>query len=125
MLEATYGDTTSYTVKGTFQVVGEAALTLQGSVKGGDTQAFTKSTNRNQPAPPKAFAELLLSSAVGQPATQVLILCPYTYQGTDNQWQYTGTLEPVSANRVPFENCYGSSSSSKRVVVGRKPAAVP
>ncbi len=124
-LEATYVDTTSYTVTGTFQVAGEAALALQGSVKGGDTQAFTKSGNRTSPPQPQAFAELLLSSAVGQPATQILILCPYTYQGTDNQWQYTGTLEPVSATRVPFENCYGSSSSSKRLIVGRKPVAVP
>jgi hypothetical protein len=120
-LEAAYVDTTSYTVKGTFQVAGEAALTLQGSVKGGDTQAFTKSGNRNQPLPPQAFAELFLSSAVGQPATQILILCPYTYQGTDNQWQYSGTLEPVSADRVPFSNCYGSTSSGKRLIVGRKP----
>jgi hypothetical protein len=124
-LEATYVDTTSYTVTGTFQVTGDAALSVQGSVKGGDLQAYTKSGNRNQPLPPQAFAELLLSSAVGQPATQILILCPYTYQGTDNQWQYSGTLEPVSADRVPFSNCYGSTSSGKRVVVGRKPVAVP
>lgn len=122
-LEATYVDTTSYTVTGTFQVTGDAVLTVQGLVKGGDTQAFIKSANRSQPLPPSAFAELLLSSGVGQPATQILIFCPYTYQGTDNQWQYQATLEPVSDTRVPFSNCYGSSSSSKRLIVGRKPAA--
>lgn len=124
-LEATYTDTTSYTVTGTFQVTGDAALSVQGMVKGGDLQAYTKSANRTSPLPPQAFAELLLSSAVGQPATQVLILCPYTYQGTDNQWQYSGVLEPVTAGRVPFSSCYGSTSSGKHVVVGRKPVAVP
>ncbi len=124
-LEATYVNTTSYTVTGTFQVTGEAALTVQGLVKGGDTQAFTKSGNRTSPPQPQAFAELFLSSAVGQPATQILIFCPYTYQGTDNQWQYQATLEPVSATRVPFENCYGSTSSSKRLIVGRKPVVAP
>ncbi len=120
-LEATYVDTASYTVTGTFQVTGDAALSVQGSVKGGDLQAYTKSANRLTPAPPQVFAELLLSSVAGQPATQVLILCPYAYKGVDNQWQYRGTLEPVTADRVPFSNCYGSSSSSKGVVVGRKP----
>ncbi len=123
-LEATYVDTTSYTVTGTFQVTGDAALTVQGLVKGGTTQAFTKSGNRSQPLPPQAFAELFLSSTVGQPATQILIFCPYTYQGTDNQWQYQATLEPVTTDRVPFQSCYGSTSSSKRLIVGRK-AAIP
>jgi hypothetical protein len=109
-LEATYVDTTSYTVTGTFQVTGEAALTVQGLVKGGTIQTFTKSTNRlSPPPPPPPFAELLLSSAVGQPATQVLVLCPYAFQGTDNQWQYQGVLEPVTPDRVPFQNCYGST----------------
>lgn len=124
-LEATYVDTSSYTVTGTFQVAGDAAQTVQGSVKGGDLQAFTKSTNRLTPAQPQAFAELLLSSAVGQSATQVLILCPYASKGVDNQWQYYGVLEPVTANRVPFSSCYGTTSSSKSVVVGRKPPVVP
>jgi hypothetical protein len=108
-LEATYVDTTSYTVTGTFQVTGDTALTVQGLVKGGDFQAFTKSANRTRPLPPKAFAEFLLSSAIGQAATQVLIFCPYTYQGTDNQWQYQAVLEPVTAdsllwgvNRLPY-----------------------
>ena len=120
-LEATYVDTTSYTVTGTFQVASDAAQTVQGSVKGGSLQTFTKSANRTSPPKPQAFAELLLSSAVGQPATQVLILCPYASKGTDNQWQYYGVLEPVTANRVPFSSCYGTTSSSKSVVVGRKP----
>jgi hypothetical protein len=124
-LEATYVDTASYTVTGTFQVTGDTALTVQGSVKGGDLQAYTKSTNRLSPPLPPVFAELLLSSAVGQPATQVLILCPYAYKGADNQWQYSGTLEPVTADRVPFSSCYGSTSSGKRVVVGRKPIVTP
>ena len=124
-LEATYVDTTSYTVTGTFQVEGEATQSVQGSVKGGETQAFTKSANRLTPMQPQAFAELLLSSAVGQPATQVLVLCPYASKGADNQWQYYGVLEPVTPNRVPFSSCYGTTSSSKSVVVGRKPVAVP
>jgi hypothetical protein len=120
-LEATYVETTSYTVTGTFQVAGEAPLTVQGLVKGGNYQTFTKNSTRLTPFPPNTFAELLLSSGVGQPATQVLILCPYAYQGADNQWQYQGVLEPVTPNRVPFQSCYGSTSSSKHVSVGRKP----
>jgi hypothetical protein len=120
-LEASYVDTTSYTVTGTFQATGDTALTVQGLVKGEDTQTFIKSANRSQPIPPKAFAELLLSSGTGQPATQILIFCPYTYQGSGGLWQYQATLEPVSADRIPFQNCYGSTSSSKRLIVGRKP----
>jgi hypothetical protein len=121
-LEASYVDTISYTVAGTFQVTGDAALTVQGLVKGGDLQAYTKSGNRNQPLPPKAFAEFLLSSGAGQAATQVLIFCPYAYQAPTG-WQYSAVLEAVTADRVPFQNCYGSTSSSKRLIVGRKPAA--
>jgi hypothetical protein len=122
-LEATYVDTTSYTVTGTFQVTGDTALTVQGLVKGGDFQAFTKSANRTRPLPPKAFAEFLLSSGTGQAATQVLIFCPYTYQGSGGLWQYQAVLEPVTVDRVPFSSCYGSTSSGKRLIVGRKPAA--
>jgi hypothetical protein len=121
-LEATYVDTTSYTVTGTFQVAGDAALSVQGLVKGGDFQVFTKSANRLTPAPPKAFAEFLLSSGVGQAATQVLVFCPYAYQGSTGLWQYQAVLEPVTTDRVPFSSCYGSTSSSKQLVVGRKPA---
>jgi hypothetical protein len=121
-LEATYVDTTSYTVTGTFQVTGDAALTVQGLVKGGDLQAYTKSANRTRPLPPKAFAEFLLSNSAGQAATQVLIFCPYTYQGSGGLWQYQAVLEPVTADRVPFQSCYGSTSSSKQLTVGRKPA---
>jgi hypothetical protein len=120
-LEATYVDTTSYTLTGTFQVAGDAALTVQGLVKGGTTQAFTKGSNRLTPAPPPVFAELLLSSTVGQPATQVLLLCPYASKGADNQWQYSGILEAITADRVPFSSCYGSTGNGKRVSVGRKP----
>jgi hypothetical protein len=124
-LEATYVDTTSYNVTGSFQVTGEAAQTIQGSVKGGDTQTFTKSANRLTPVQPRAFAELFLSSAVGQAATQVLVFCPYAYKGSTGLWQYQAVLEPVTADRVPFSSCYGSTSSSKQLVVGRKPVAVP
>jgi hypothetical protein len=121
-LEATYVDTTSYTIAGTFQVAGDAALTVQGLVKGGDYQAFTKSANRlSPPPPPQAFAELLLSSGVGQAATQVLIFCPYAYQAPTG-WQYSAVLEPVTPNHVPFQSCYGSTLSSKNLIVGRKPA---
>ncbi len=125
-LEATYVDSSSYTVAGTFQVAGEAAQVVTGLVKGGTIQAFTKSANRMSPPLPvnPAFAELLLSSAADQPATQVLVLCPYAYQGTDNQWQYSGVLEPVTPNRVPFSGCYGTTSSNKPVTVGRKPPVV-
>ena len=121
-LEATYVDTKSYTVTGSFQVAGEAAQTLQGSVKSDDTQVFTKTANRTSPPPPPAaFAEFLLSSATGQPATQVLIICPGAYQGADNQWRYSARLETVTANRVPFESCYNTTATSQSVVVGRKP----
>jgi hypothetical protein len=115
-LIATYVDASSYLVSGSFQIPGEAALVVQGVVKGNTSQSFTKTSQ----VPPITLAELSLSSAVNQPATQVLVICPYPIQFED-QWQYQARLEPVTANRIPFGFCYWSSQNAQSAVVIRKP----
>ena len=119
-LVATYVDYQSYSVSGSFQITGEAALTVQGLVFGGTSQSYTKNTNRNQPAPPKTRAELSLSTAVGQPVTQMLILCANEYQGINKQWTYTANLDVFNPNRIPFQFCYSGSQTAQGASVTSK-----
>jgi hypothetical protein len=115
-LIATYVDASSYLVSGSFQIPGEAALVVQGLVKGNTAQSFTRTSQ----IPPKALAELLLSSTVGQAATQVLVICPYAQQ-VQGQWQYQARLEPVTANRIPFYYCFWNSPNAQPAFMTRKP----
>jgi hypothetical protein len=116
-LIATYVDASSYLVSGSFQIPGDAALVVQGLVKGNTSQSFTRTSQ----IPPKALAEFLLSSTVGQAATQVLVICPYAEQLQQGQWQYRARLEPVTANRIPFDYCFWSSQNAQSAFVIRKP----
>jgi hypothetical protein len=119
-LIATYIDANSYLISGSFQIAGEAIQNVQGLVKGGVYQTFTKSTPRTSILQ-LTLAELLLSTEVGQPPTQVLKFCPYPYKSPNNQWQYQAILEPVTQNRIPFSICTIGSQGGQWVVVTRKP----
>ncbi len=116
-LVATYIDASSYLVSGSFQITGEAALVVQGLVKGGTSQSFTRTT----PLPPFNLAALFLSSTIVQPATQVLLVCPYPIKTENGQWQYQASLESVTADHPPFGFCYWGSPDAQQIVLVRKP----